>query len=312
MVSSANNRTTTEAWPVYIGNFFETEGRSAKSGRCWQPRTLFRGREFQEMQSDFRLNDMAEIWEDVLAVISDQSGFSESEKDLLKMLDSWDGQVLADSSPAAFFEVFILHLAENLFKDELGEDLFTEFCGSSRRVHHAMKNLFADKQSSWWDDLRTPGTTERPEHIIRRCFFSGLEEMEDRLGRDPESWRWGDLHTLTLRHPMGKVAILNRIFRLNRGPYPIGGSFHTLCPYRFSLNNPFDSDNGASQRHIYDLKDWDLSLAVIPTGVSGIPSSRYYCDQTDAYIRNIYFHDPFSRKAVEEEAVYIMTILPLN
>ena len=310
MVSSANNRTLEESRPLYIGTCYETEGRICRIRDMLTAKDTFTQEDFKKMQSDFRLNDLAEIWADVLAVLNSHTDFEKKEKSLLQMLNQWDGQVLKDRAPAAFFEVFIINLAANLFQDEMGEDLYLEFSGSSRLVHHALKNMFVNRDSIWWDDSRSPEKKEGPEDIILRCFSISLAELEDRLGRAPESWRWGDLHTLTLRHPMGKINILDRFFRLNRGPFPVSGSFHTVCPYRFPLNDPFNSDNGASQRHVYDLSDWDLSLAVIPTGVSGVPASRHYCDQTAAYVGNSYFSDPFSRKAVEEAAVYSMTIQP--
>jgi penicillin amidase len=56
------------------------------------------------------------------------------------------------------------------------------------------------------------------------------------------------------------------------------------------------------------LADWDESLTVIPTGVSGIPSSAHYCDQTELYVKNEYHPDHFSRDLVEKNAKYQMII----
>jgi penicillin amidase len=312
MVSSANNRTAAESWPVYVGTLFETEGRIGRIREMLTRGDKLSRRDFQKMQADIRLNDMDEIWTDVLAVFNGRGAGGEGGGALLQMLNSWDREVAKESAPAAFFEVFILKLAAGIFEDEMGGDLYREFCGNSRLLHHALKNMFANRDSLWWDDRDTVEIREAPEDIILRGFDLALDELEERLGRNPRKWRWGDLHTLTLRHPMGSVKILNRLFRLNRGPFPASGSFHTLCPYRFPLDDPFDSDYGPSQRHVYDLADWDLSLAVIPTGTSGVPASRYYCDQTESYLRNTYFPDAFSRSAVEAAAVFRMTLRPLQ
>jgi acyl-homoserine lactone acylase PvdQ len=58
------------------------------------------------------------------------------------------------------------------------------------------------------------------------------------------------------------------------------------------------------------LGNWDNSLTVIPTGVSGIPSSRFYMNQTKLYISGKYHPDPFSKESVDEKAIYRMKLIP--
>jgi penicillin amidase len=108
----------------------------------------------------------------------------------------------------------------------------------------------------------------------------------------------------TLEHPLSKVKILDRIFHLNRGPFEVGGSFHTVAPYSYRFNKLFEVNSGASQRHIYDFADWDNSISVIPTGNCGIPSSPHYCDQTTLYLAGQYHKDLFSINAVKNNYRY--------
>jgi penicillin amidase len=104
------------------------------------------------------------------------------------------------------------------------------------------------------------------------------------------------------------VKILDWLFGFNSGPYEVGGSSHTVCPYSYPEGAPFAVTWGASHRHIYSLADWDESLTVIPTGVSGIPASAHYCDQTELYVSSEYHADYFSRDLVEKNAKYRMII----
>jgi hypothetical protein len=62
--------------------------------------------------------------------------------------------------------------------------------------------------------------------------------------------------------------------------------------------------NGASQRHIYNLVNPDSSWIITPTGASGIPESVFFCNQTRMYLDNLYIHESFSRKRVEENGVF--------
>jgi penicillin G amidase len=103
-----------------------------------------------------------------------------------------------------------------------------------------------------------------------------------------------------LEHPSGKVNFLNKIFKLNRGPIKIGGSSYNISPYYYWFKNPFKSDFGSSQRHIYNLANLDSSYTVIPTGNSGMSSSKYYCDQTKMYVNGQYHGECFSDGKVKK------------
>jgi len=96
------------------------------------------------------------------------------------------------------------------------------------------------------------------------------------------------------------------LFKLNVGPYRVGGSYHTVSPY--SYGDAFRINHGASERHIYNTANWDESFTIIPTGISGVPSSEFYCSQTELYCNDGFYKDHFSRKAVEEAKKYVMIL----
>ncbi len=131
--------------------------------------------------------------------------------------------------------------------------------------------------------------------------------MEENGGVD--KMKWGDIHTLNLLQPLGKVKILDFIFNLNR-EYSVGGSYHTVSPYSYNFEIPYAASHGASHRHIYNTADYDKSFSIIPTGISGIPSSKHYCDQSEMYVKGIYHEDYVSRELVEKKAVYKMVFKP--
>ena len=90
----------------------------------------------------------------------------------------------------------------------------------------------------------------------------------------------------------------------------MGGSFHTVSPYKYNFFNPDEIVHGSSHRSIYDLSNWDGCISVIPTGISGICGSKFYCDQTTLYVKGDYHADPFSDEDVREKAVYTMVFSP--
>ena len=145
------------------------------------------------------------------------------------------------------------------------------------------------------------------EDLILPSWEAAGEWLSQTFGDDMETWIWGDLHRITFSHPLGSVGLLKKIFSLSRGPFRVGGSYHTVSPYSYNLLDPFNSNHGASQRHIFSASDWDDSRVVIPTGISGIPASDFYCNQSEMYIRHEYMQELFSRERVIENSVYKST-----
>jgi penicillin amidase len=192
------------------------------------------------------------------------------------------------------------------FADEMNHELFNSFNGD---IHHrnATDQIIESRTSAWFDDISTGDKAEGFDEIVICAFSKAVDDITAKQGSDPVSWEWGKLHRLVLVHPLSSVNILDKVFNLNRGPFPVGGSFHTVSPYSYENNAPFDADHGSSHRHIFDLGNWDNSLTVIPTGNSGIPASKHYCDQTDLYISMVSTIRIISRRKIIENALYHMS-----
>jgi penicillin amidase len=172
-----------------------------------------------------------------------------------------------------------------------------------------MINIQSEKSSDWIDDKNT-SETETFNDIINRSFKETVADLTTENGENLDNWNWGKIHTFTIQHPLGAVNILNKAFKLNKGPFEMPGSYHTVCPYSYSYNNLYNVNHGASHRHIFDLANWDASETIIPTGTSGIPASDFYLNQTEMYINNEYHADPFSKTEVEKAARFKMKLLP--
>ena len=223
-----------------------------------------------------------------------------------QILKEWDYNMGVESSAALIFDFMYLELIDALFHDELGDKDIKYMYGSiSRNLIHKIKETGV---SPWCDNVNTDGTIESFGDNIRTAFTSTIDSLATMYGENPADWKWGDLHKVSLIHPMGSVAIVNKLFKTNRGPIAIGGSYHTVCPYSYTLNSSFVADWGASERHIFNTADWDASLTVIPTGTSGVPASEHYLDQTDLYVNSKFHADHFSRESVEKNALYKTTI----
>ena len=300
MVSSANNKTVGNDYPYYIGLLYSQAYRLKRIREMLNEKEKLSVGDFARMQADQKSWLVKEFLPDILNVLNERD-LNDPEKTGLTVLSGWDG-IMEQNSPAPLiFERMYKAMVSNFIRDELGEELYGEYGNNSSLSRGFMENIWTNKELKFCDDINTPDQKEDFSDIVAKSYKEVIADLTTEMGDDPEKWQWGDVHQLTLEHPLAKVKILDKVFGFNRGPYRVGGSFHTV--------NPFTPENNAvhaaSQRHVFSTVDWDASITVIPTGESGIPASKFYCDQTELYLKNRYHSDPFSRDEVEKHSRFI-------
>jgi len=304
MVSSANNKTVGNDYPYYIGFIYSQGYRVNRIREMLNEKDKFSVEDFAAMQADQKSWLVKEFLPDILRILN-SADLSKKEKIGRTILTGWNG-IMEETSPAPLiFDKLYLTIIKNILSDDLGEDLYKEYYSNGALSRNFMENIWYDKDNKFWDDLNTQDKTEGFAEIIIKSYREVMEDLSSSMGNNPKKWQWGDVHQLTLEHPLGKVKILDKVFGFNRGPYRVGGSFNTVSPFAYSFSSPFKAIHGASQRHVFSPEDWDKSITIIPTGESGIPASPYYCDQTELYLKNIYHADPFSREKVEGRAKFM-------
>lgn len=104
-----------------------------------------------------------------------------------------------------------------------------------------------------------------------------VRNLREDYGKNPESWAWGRIRPLVLKHPVGERAPLNKVFNL--GPFPWGGDANTVGQGGGSLSNPTSNPLViASLRMVVDVGKWDENRFALPGGQSGNPLSPHYDD----------------------------------
>ncbi|MEZ5105521.1 MAG: penicillin acylase family protein [Draconibacterium sp.] len=308
-VSSANNKTTPDDYPYYISHWFAQPDRINRIREMLEEKEKLGVEDFQRMQSDVKSGKAEQMTPIFIDALQKESDLLPSEKTGMDALKTWNYELTRESNAAAIFEVLYRKILENLVKDNLTPELYEEIKGQKMLLENLLLNILPEKNSPWIDDKNTP-EKETFDDIVVRSFKETIAELTTNLGENIEDWHWGTIHTFTIKHPLGEVNLLNKVFRLNRGPFEMPGSYHTVCPYSYSFKNLYNVNNGASHRHVFDLSNWDFSKTVIPTGTSGIPASEFYLDQTELYINNLYHDDFFSLGPIQKAAKFSMTFSP--
>ena len=308
-VSSANNKTVPENYPHYISHWYAIPNRINRIREMLEEKEKLGIEDFEKMHSDFKSKKAEKMVPEFLAALQTETNFDGIQITAFELLKSWDFVLSRESQAASIFEILYRKTLENFIKDDVSAEYFKALKGQRMLLENLMLNILPEKTSIWIDDKSTP-EKETFNDIVIRSFKETVADLTSEIGENTNDWNWGRIHTFTVNHPLGVVPVLDKILGLNKGPFEVAGSFHTVCPYSYSYNNLYKVNHGASHRHIFDVSNWDVSKTVIPTGTSGIPSSDFYLNQTELYINNKYHADPFSKKEVQKAARFKMKLLP--
>jgi len=302
MVSSANNKTVDDDYPYYIGTWFSLPNRIDRIREMLEERDMHSVASFQEMHSD-QLSAFARrlcpVYVDVLS--GQENGIY---AEALKELENWDYQMDKSLAAPLIYETMFVELIKDVYGDELDDELFDQLMGTNIIPRYHIYKLAETMESGWCDDVTTPDIKETFSDNIVSAYRTAIDTIVSRLGENVSDWKWGDVHTITIYHPMGKVDLVVKLFNPNLGPYAVGGSFHTVAPFSYPVGKSWDANHGASERHVFSTANWDDSKTIIPTGTSGIPASPYYGNQTKMYMNFQYHDDHFTKEAVEAHMKY--------
>ena len=189
----------------------------------------------------------------------------------------------------------------------MGDVLYNQYIVLANIPYRVTLSLLNNPNSTWFDDVATPAIETRDE-IIRKSLNETLAELTEKLGGEMKEWQWGKLHTLTLRHPFGKIKALQSIF--NVGPMEVGGSGTTVNNGEYHFGDPYEMTLGPSTRQIVDFSSINKALSVIPSGQSGQPIHQNYSDQTAMWKNGEYHEMPLNENEIASKSKNILYLIP--
>jgi penicillin amidase len=204
---------------------------------------------------------------------------------VLEIINSFDGNMKADSAGALIFNAWADQLTRNLFS-RLGH-VFTDNYGN-RNYRGALIEQIQNPTSPWCDDPKT-AATESCLESSNNAFDKALEFLAKEYGNDPKKWSWGQAHIAISEHrPLSKAPLIGRLFNLST-PFP--GDNNTVNVGRLELlrsSNPYETLQAPSLRTIYDFSDLEKSLFIYQTGQSGWVQSKSYRNMNALWANNEY------------------------
>ena len=230
-------------------------------------------------------------------------------QEALAVLRAWDGQMRRESTGAALWGLFFMHLQEATLADELGDEAGTYLSnrGAPRVLFH---RLAGAPDSPLWDDATTPQQETRDD-ILLRALANTLDWFGANVGGALQTWQWGDVHTATfVSNPLGQSGIGPVEAAVNLGPFPVDGDSSAVNANGWDFDEPAAVTGHVSMRMIIDVGDFGRSQAVHSTGQSGHPFHPHYGDLFKLWQAGLYHPMFWTAAQVEDAAVDTLVLKP--
>ncbi|MEN8123251.1 MAG: penicillin acylase family protein, partial [Bacteroidota bacterium] len=217
--------------------------------------------------------------------------------EMLKYIVNWEGTHEIDEIAPTIYYKWMYNSLKMIFVDELKEEKFDALM-HTLIWERSFPIILENENSPWWNNVKTENN-ESPSDIITSAFIKSYNNLNYQLGSDMSKWNWGQVHTVTFEHPIGKIKPLDKIF--NIGPFPVPAAKDALNKLGFTLDSTgiYKVKSGPSKRIAIDFSNIKNSESIIPTGQSGNPFSPYYSNQTQKYINGQFRKQRMNRADIE-------------
>ncbi|WP_428631109.1 penicillin acylase family protein [Sphingopyxis sp.] len=217
------------------------------------------------------------------------------------LLRRWDCGIEADSAAALLFEMVMVALSAD-FRDRVVPAAARDLIPSVNLSE--MLRILARPDTRLGDD---PAAAR--DALIDSALAVGWAKAVELGGADPAKWQWGDLHRVTIQHPLSTNPAIAAAFPKIEGGRS-GGDGTTPMARGFNSKRGFNVSHGASYLFVADVGAWDNSRFLLLPGQSADPRSPRYRDFYPKWLAGTMQPLWFSKAAVDRHAAERMILAP--
>lgn len=307
IVVTANFPPAGASFRRYLSRLYEPPDRGRRILSLLRGGGPFTVEAFERIQSDVMRAEAEGPAALALLSAKRRSGESRVFREAARILEGWDRSADAGSAGQLLFAVYYEKLIENIFRDDLGPELYEEFAKSSRLAWNAVDRVIERKDSPFLENAAT-GRKDSIEDVAARSLAAAMALLDDRLGAARSTWSWGRLHRVSFEHPFAKNRSLRRWFVL--GPYPVGGDGRTVLKQEFRHGTDFSVLVAPSMRQVVPLGARRGARSVITTGQSGHFFEPHFSDQVPLWLSGRSHPAWTDRADIDRNAEAVLRLVP--
>jgi penicillin amidase len=207
-------------------------------------------------------------------------------------LESWDGQMTADSRVALIVAQMRTAFRQRVINAALGPLASGYFWPETDVL---IDRVIAEQPREW-----LPKEFASYADLLKASYEDARQALTKSLGADETKWMWGGQAKARFNHPLAQVPFIGTPYVIEAFPQNgTGGSGATV-----------NVGSSVSMRFIADVTDWDKSQNGIPLGESGLPNNPHWKDQLDDWRKVTPRPFPFSKAAIESATKETLTLSP--
>jgi penicillin amidase len=221
---------------------------------------------------------------------------------IVQLLLRWDCVLRADSPEAAVYEFWASELRSAVTARAVPAEAQKIF--GKLPLFRVVRELSNPQNALFGSDPQAAR-----DAMLLATLGTARMKLVARQGPDIKGWPWGQLHRINFQHPLDSTPWAAALF--DRGPMQRSGDGEVVQATGFR-DDSFDQVSGASYREIFDLADWDKSVAINVPGQSGQPGSKHYDDLLPLWIEGKYFPLAYTKGAVDAVTTDVLYLTPVH
>jgi penicillin G amidase len=262
-VSSANQFSTDQTYPYYLGWKFAPSGRGIRINERLTAMNMATVDSLRSIQNDNFNVSARRIMPTLISYLSTST--DKSIAPAIEVIKKWDLVNSQDAVAATIYERWIKELSYWIWNDEFSADDKMMYPSEDRTFEMLKKQTNA----KWFDNTKTKDKVETINDIVLGSFKATIDTLTLKNGQmTPETWAWAKVKNTTIKHLVPAFISFSR-----KGVVNGGGP---------GIVNATTESTGPSWRMIVQLdKDWPKGYGLYPGGQSGNPGSKYYDNMID-------------------------------
>ena len=293
----AANNAWSHSRSEFISNYWDLPFRAERIDSLLHSDFAYGARDAQLMQNDSYSPQAEKIIHLAIPYITRHySSLTLTEKRAFERLKKWNFIVTPDRISSAVYNQFYVCLLDKLYRINFGK-MYPNILKMQSLASSRLMMALADPSDNLIVKNRNP-RARSVESLLLSAYREAITKLSKHFKtNDIRKWKYGEMHSLEIRHPFAENEYLRAAFSLGRVKF--GGNASTINNAEFSLDKPFEVVTGASCRFIADMSEKYIYTA-LPGGISGQNYSPYFSDQYQIWMFGGYVKLPTTAKPSDE------------